>query len=231
MPILGSTSVQFVTRSQIRPSPVSETMLRQNISTTFSLINAPSVKQLLGRKLLKIITWPDTTGKTNKYECYTLVFFFTYSSFKVMRRSTWRGLVQMFICVYFVRKKCQGRTMLRGMFSWYICQRLEVASLWNVEYAISCTRPILVLTPTRDLSMVSTSPVNILLLLLNPWFRRWRPGRGLFGEGWGKSLYVHSLWEASTEKGQCQKTCEAQASGRTWSKALDLWSLWKELQN
>ena len=87
MPILGSTSVQLVTRSQIRPSPVSETMLRQNISTTFSLINAPFVKQLLGRKLLKIITWPDTTGKTNKYECYTLVFFFTCYSFKVLRRS------------------------------------------------------------------------------------------------------------------------------------------------
>ena len=231
MPILGSTSVQFVKHLQTRPSPVSETMLRQNISTTFSLINAPSVKQLLGRKLLKIITWPDTTGKTNKYECYTLVFFFTYSSFKVMRRSTWRGLVQMFLCVYFVRKKWQGRTMLRGMWSGYICQRLEVASLWNVKYAISCTRPILVLTPTRDLSMVSTSPVNILLLLLNPWFRRWRPGRGLFGEGWGESFYVHSLWEASTKKGQCQKTCEAQTSVRTWSKVLDLWSLWKELQN
>ena len=168
MPILGSTSVQFVTRSQIRPSPVSETMLRQNISTTFSLINAPFVKQLLGRKLLKIITWPDTTGKTNKYECYTLVFFFTCYSFKVLRRSTWRGLVQMFICVYFVRKKCQGRTMLRGTWSWYICQRLEVASLGNVKYAIRCTRPILVLTPTRDLCMVSTSPINILLLLLNP---------------------------------------------------------------
>ena len=148
-----------------------------------------------------------------------------------MRRSTWRGLVQMFICVYFVRKKCQGRTMLRGMWSWYICQRLEVASLGNVKYAIRCTRPILVLTPTRDLCMVSTSPVNILLVLLNPWSRRWRPGRGLFGEGWGESFYVHSLWEASTEKRQCQKTCEAQASGRTRSKALDLWSLRKELQN
>ena len=155
MPILGSTSVQFVTRSQIRPSPVSETMLRQNISTTFSLINAPFVKQLLGRKLLKIITWPDTTGKTNKYECYTLVFFFTCYSFKVMRRSTWRGLVQMFICVYFVRKKCQGRTMLRGMWSWFTCRRLEVPSPGFVKYATNLTRLILVLTPTKDLSMGS----------------------------------------------------------------------------
>ena len=66
MPSLGITSVQFAKSSPTKQSLVWEIMLRQSISVTFLPTNAHIVKQLLAQKLLRITTWLDITGKTNK---------------------------------------------------------------------------------------------------------------------------------------------------------------------
>ena len=157
MPSLGITSVQFAKSSPTKQSLVWEIMLRQSISVIFLLIHAHIVKQLLAQKLLRITTWLDITGKTNN-ESVKLCTLFQHAPFKVTlatKKITWRRSTQMFLCVSFVRSKCQGRTMLRDTWSWFICPRLEVASLGCVKYATSRTRLILVSIPTKDLSMVS----------------------------------------------------------------------------
>ena len=150
MAFLGVTSAQFAKPSPTKQSLVSETMWRQNISKTFLLTNAPIVKQLSAQKLLRITIWLDTTGKTNK-ESVNAPFKVTLA----MRKITWSESGRMFICVCSVKSKYQGRTMRRGMWSWFTCRRLEVPSPGCVKYATSLTRLILVLTPTKDLSMGS----------------------------------------------------------------------------
>ena len=57
-------------------------MSRQSISVTFLPTNAHIVKQLLAQKLLRITTWLDITGKTNK-ESLKLCTLFQHAFFKV----------------------------------------------------------------------------------------------------------------------------------------------------